>query len=66
MAIGVTNTDGLQKLHPSVAISDNVNLTAAGDAALASAYLGPQNTWLLGDGPPATVALDTASNTTSP
>jgi hypothetical protein len=65
-AVGVTNTDGLQKLHPSAAISDNVNLTAAGTAALASGYLGPQNTWLLNDGPPANVALDTASNTTSP
>jgi hypothetical protein len=65
--VSVTNTaDGLQKLDPNAAISDSVNLTAAGYAALASAYLGPQNTWLLNDGAPAAVALDTASNADSP
>ncbi len=66
-AVSVTNpADGLQELHPSAAISDKVNLTDSGYAALASAYLGPQNTWLLNDGTGSTVALDTASNTTNP
>ena len=64
--LGVTDADGLTGLNSAAAISDKVNLTNPGYAALASAILGPQNTWLLNDGPGATTALDIAANTTSP
>jgi hypothetical protein len=60
--IGVTHSDGLTGLHGSAAISDKVNLTNPGYGALASAVLGPQNTWLLNDGPGSATAADSAAN----
>jgi hypothetical protein len=51
-AIGILDTDsGRTKLDPHAGIAtDHVNLTDPGYAALATAYLGPQNSWQLGDG----------------
>ncbi|MGC9668714.1 LamG domain-containing protein [Planosporangium sp. 12N6] len=68
-AIGVSGANGHVQLHPSAATSDHVNLTNAGYGALASAYLGPQNTWRLNDGaddPAATIAGASASNAKNP
>jgi hypothetical protein len=60
--LGVTHSDGLTGLNTSAAISDKVNLTNPGYGALASAILGPQNTWLLNDGTGSTTASDSAAN----
>jgi hypothetical protein len=69
-ALGVPDGTGRTKLNPNAAIStDHVNLTNAGYAALATAYLGPQDTWALSDGgndPAAITAADTASSLNSP
>lgn len=70
-AIGVPDTaNGETKIDPNAAIAtDHINLTDAGYAALASAYLGPQDTWPLNDAdvdPATTLAADTASGATNP
>lgn len=65
-ALGVANSDGLTGLDPNAAISDKVNLTNPGYGTLASAILGPQNTWLLNDGAGSVTAADSAANTPNP
>lgn len=69
-AIGVPDqATGQFGLDPNAARTDRVNLSDAGYAALASAYLGPLDTWRLDDSianPSATEASDTASNDTNP
>jgi hypothetical protein len=69
-ALGVpAPATGQLALHPSAARADKVNLTDAGYAALASAYLGPVDTWSLDDGntdPQSREAADTASNDLNP
>ena len=61
------NPDNVEvSLDPNAAMPDSANLSASGDGALTSGYLGPQDTWLLND--PAlnpvntTIATDTAQN----
>jgi Concanavalin A-like lectin/glucanases superfamily len=62
--------DAEVSLDPNAAMPDHANLTATGYGALTSAYLGPQDTWLLND--PATnpsdvnVANDTAVDNLNP
>jgi hypothetical protein len=70
-AIGVTDASGQISLDPDAAQVDKVNLSEAGYAALATAYLGPLDSWLLNDGagnptPAPTSAADSASNTNNP
>lgn len=70
-AVGVPDTaNGETALHPDAAITDDhVNLTNPGYAALTTAYLNAQDTWLLDDGaddPTLTAASDTATNATNP
>jgi hypothetical protein len=64
-AVGVPDTaNGEVKLNPAADSGDHVNLTNDGFAALASAYLGAQDTWLLGDGTSTsdvTIAADSAN-----
>lgn len=69
-AIGVPDSsNGEMKLATSADGGDHVNLTNAGYAALASAYLGPQDTWPINDGtddPTTTTFADLANNATNP
>jgi Concanavalin A-like lectin/glucanases superfamily len=75
-ALGIPDTaNGETKLHPAADGGDHANLSYAGYGALASAYLGPQDTWQLNDGVnPAdgsidttvTTAADTATNANNP
>jgi hypothetical protein len=75
-ALGVPDTaNGAIKLHPDADNGDHVNLSQAGYGALASAYLGPQDTWQLNDGvnqadgsidTTVTTAADTATNANNP
>jgi Concanavalin A-like lectin/glucanases superfamily len=64
--LGVTDSDGLTGLSSGSAIIDKVNLSNPGYGALASAILGPQNTWLLNDGTGSVTASDSAANTPNP
>ncbi|GAA5197387.1 hypothetical protein GCM10023322_68530 [Rugosimonospora acidiphila] len=63
-AIGVANSTGLTQADPNAATSDHVNLTNAGYAALANAYLGPQHRWALDDLFP--YMADSARNVATP
>ena len=71
-AIGVPDTgNGETKLNPAADGGDHVNLSNAGYAALANAYLSAQDAWPLADGAnapiaPVTLASDAASNATNP
>jgi hypothetical protein len=75
-AVGTPDTsNGETKLTTQADKTDHLNLTCAGYGALASAYLGPQDTWQLGDGvnptdgsvdQTVTTAADTASNANNP
>jgi hypothetical protein len=69
-AVGVPDSSGTRvQLHPAADSGDHVNLTEAGFGALASVYLGPQDTWKLNDGATTsdpTIANDSADNGTSP
>ncbi|GAA0526789.1 hypothetical protein GCM10010172_04180 [Paractinoplanes ferrugineus] len=73
-AVGVPDTaNGETKLDPNAAVAtDHVNLTDAGYAALASAYLGPQDTWALNDADASdpdnvvVTAADSAPGSTNP
>jgi hypothetical protein len=69
-AVGVPDASGTRvQLHPAADSADHVNLTEAGFGALASGYLGPQDTWKLDDGATTsdpTIAGDSADNGTSP
>jgi hypothetical protein len=70
-AIAVVDpADGVtMRLSPSADTGDHVNLSDDGYAELASAYLGPQNMWALGDGAddPTTITLaDSANDTINP
>jgi hypothetical protein len=71
-AIGVADTsNGETKLNPAADGGDHVNLSNAGYAALANAYLSAQDVWPLTDGAnapttPVTLASDAASNATNP
>jgi hypothetical protein len=75
-ALGVTQPNGEVKLNSSAAIGtsngntipDAANLTLSGYGALASAILGPQDTWQLNDGninSAASAANDSAANTSA-
>jgi hypothetical protein len=65
--IGVADTtNGEIKLNAAADEGDHVNLTAAGSAALATSYFGPQDTWQLDDGAGATTANDTAAANDNP
>jgi hypothetical protein len=69
--IGVPDTaNGETKLDPNAAIAvDHVNLNDSGFAALATAYLGAQDSWTLNDGdtdPAAPAAADNADNDSNP
>ncbi|WP_432850720.1 LamG-like jellyroll fold domain-containing protein [Amycolatopsis sp. CA-161197] len=64
-AVGVPDTTtGETKLNSNADVGDHVNLSNAGYAALATAYLGPQDTWTLDDGD--TTAADSGDNATNP
>jgi hypothetical protein len=64
--LGVPDTaNGEVRLNAIADTGDHVNLTTGGYAELASAYLGPQDTWPLNDGA-GTAAADTASNAANP
>jgi hypothetical protein len=70
-AVGVPDTaNGRTKLDPNAAVAaDHINLTDAGYAALASAYLSPQNIWALSDAdidPDTRIAGDSASAADNP
>lgn len=69
-AIGIADPQtGQMALDPAAARADKVNLTDSGYAALATAYLGPIDSWPLDDGntdPQATVAADVASSDLNP
>jgi hypothetical protein len=69
-AVGVPDSSGTRSMLNSAADGgDHVNLTDAGFGALASGFLGAQDTWKLDDGANATdptVALDSARSGTNP
>ncbi|MBS2962987.1 hypothetical protein KGA66_08025, partial [Actinocrinis puniceicyclus] len=61
--LGVPDTgNGETKLDPNAQVSDHVNLSIAGYAALANAYLIPQDTWPLTDGANGATFLSTAQD----
>jgi hypothetical protein len=64
-AIGLPDpAAGETKLNSNADVGDHINLSNAGYAALATAYLGPQDTWTLDDG--GTEATDSGDNATNP
>lgn len=56
-------SNGETKLDPNAQVSDHVNLSIPGYAALANAYLIPQDTWPLADGAGGATFLSTAEDT---
>ena len=62
--LGIPDTgNGETKLDPNAQVSDHVNLSIPGYAALADAYLIPQDTWPLGDGANGNTTVTTAQDT---
>lgn len=62
--LGVPDTgNGETQLDPNAQVSDHVNLSIAGYAALADAYLIPQDTWPLTDGANGNNTVTTAEDT---
>ncbi|MBS2963972.1 hypothetical protein KGA66_13025, partial [Actinocrinis puniceicyclus] len=62
--LGITDTsNGETQLDPNAQTADHVNLSIPGYAALANAYLIPQDTWPLADGADGATFLSTAVDT---
>ena len=67
-AVGTPNSTGQIVLRPGITISDNVNFSDAGYAALTMAYTGPADTWKLDDGTvdPLDAAVSDSADTGGP